>query len=75
MLSEEYLMSVITEVSKYVSNDVNWIEACGIYMAKHEVDAETFAEIVKSSPKLFAEINQTAMRTKVVNFDYAVLPV
>lgn len=75
MLSEEYIMSVITEVTKYVSNEVNWIEACGIYMTKHSVDAETFAEIVKNSPKLFAEINQTAMRTKNVTFDYAVLPV
>lgn len=75
MLSEEYIMSVIEEVSRYVSTDVNWIEACGIYMTKHEVDAETFAEIVKGSPKLFAEINQTAMKTKTVKFDYAVLPV
>ena len=71
----DYLEHMFKEIVKYVSEDVNWIEACAIYAEKHNIDYETLGAVIKRNPKILSEVTTAARNSKVVNLDYATLPI
>lgn len=74
-MENEYLERMFNEIMKYVSEEVNWIEACAIYAEKHDIDYETLGAVVKNNPKILAEVTTAARETRQVSFEYAILPI
>lgn len=74
-MENEFTEKMLNEIIKYVCAEVNWIEACTIYAEKHEIDYETLGEVIRGCPKLLAEVTTTARDSRVVNIDYATLPI
>lgn len=72
---EKRLDSIIRELTTYVSEDVNWVEACTIYIERHNIDPETFAVVIKNSPFLMSKVIDSAKKSRTAKFDYAILPI
>lgn len=73
-MNEQNIQRIVNELSVMVCDDVNWLEACSIYMEKHNIDAETLADIIKHSPILLGRVTDAARSMRSVKFDHAALP-
>lgn len=63
-MDEHLVARMVDEIKSYVCSDVNFIEAAALYMEKHHIDAETFANIIKSNPVLWSNIYETGVKTR-----------
>lgn len=73
-IDEIYLQKVINEITSYLSPEVNFLEAAGIFIAKHDIDAETFAMLAHQHPVLWSNIYECALKQKRLKVSHAILP-
>lgn len=72
-MDEKHIAEMMTEIDSFISPEVNYLEACAIYMDKHDIDAETFSAVITTQPKLWSHIYEVAIKTKNIKQTKAML--